>query len=304
MKDPIATAAEDIRSMKVRGAGLIARTASAALSDFAKTYRGNSIQDFREKLRDAEEKLLASRPTAISLYNGVAITVEGVDECGSVAAAVERIMTNSAKFIEDSANASKKIAAMGAKRICDGDTVLTHCNSSLAVGVIAEAVRQGKGIRVFATESRPWGQGYITVTQLAEAGADTTLIIDSAVNSVIKKVDRVFVGADTITSSGDLVNKIGTSQIALCARDARAEFNVCAESFKFSPKTLDGETVIIEERDPTEVLGDHKIPKSVWVYNPVFDITPARYIDNVICEFGVMSPGSVYGVLRRRHGRD
>lgn len=210
-------------------------------------------------------------------------------------------MRNSARFIEGSLNASKRIIAAGAALIRDGDTVLTHCNSSLAVGVISEAVRQGKGIRAYATESRPWGQGFITVGYLAEAGVDITLIIDSAVNSVIRKVDRVFVGADTVTSSGDLVNKIGTSQIALCARNAGSEFNVCAESYKFSPRTLHGEPVIIEERDPAEVLGGRQVPASVKVFNPVFDVTPARYIDHLISEFGVMSPASVFGFVRGQY---
>lgn len=86
MDDPIAKAAEDIRSMKVRGAGLIARTASAALADFAGSYRGNSIEDFMTRLLAGRDRLLASRPTAISLYNGVSATVEGVDGCPSVAA--------------------------------------------------------------------------------------------------------------------------------------------------------------------------------------------------------------------------
>lgn len=142
------------------------------------------------------------------------------------------------------------------------------------MGTIIKASKQGKDIRVYATESRPWGQGYLTVAALAEAGVDTTLIIDSAVHSVMKDVDRVFVGADTVTSSGDLVNKIGTSQIALCAREARTEFNVCAESFKFSPKTLRGENVVIEERDASEITGGRDLPDGVKVFNPVFDLTP------------------------------
>ena len=118
----------------------------------------------------------------------------------------------------------------------------------------------------------------------------------------MSKVDRVFVGADTITSSGSLINKIGTSQVALAASEARAEFNVCSETYKFSPKTLFGDSVTIEERDIGEIIRPGEMPEGVKVFNPVFDTTPAKYIDNIITELGIMSPGSVYGVMVRQLG--
>ena len=194
------------------------------------------------------------------------------------------------------------IAKIGAKRIKDGDVLMTHCNSSAAIGVITEAVRQGKDVKVYATESRPWRQGILTIRDLSAAGVDVTLIIDSAVRTVMSKVDRVFVGADTITSSGSLINKIGTSQVALAASEARAEFNVCSETYKFSPKTLFGDSVTIEERDIGEIIRPGEMPEGVKVFNPVFDTTPAKYIDNIITELGIMSPGSVYGVMVRQLG--
>ena len=128
------------------------------------------------------------------------------------------------------------------------------------------------------------------------------MIIDSAVRSVMSKVDRVFVGADTITSSGSLINKIGTSQVAMAAHGAGVEFNVCSETYKFSPKTMFGDTVTIEERNIDEVVKPGEIPEGVRVFNPVFDSTPAEYIDNIITELGIMSPGSVYGVMVKQLG--
>ena len=185
-----------------------------------------------------------------------------------------------------------------------GDVLLTHCNSSAALGVIKEAHAQGKDVRVYATETRPWRQGLLTVRELSDAGVDVTLIIDSAVRSVMKKMDRVFVGADTVTSSGELINKIGTSQVALAANEAGVPFNVCSETYKFSPKTIFGNGVPIEERDKEEVAEAGTIPENVKVYNPVFDTTPAKYIDAIVTEQGIISPGSVYDVMVRQFGSD
>ena len=288
--------------MRVRGAGRIARAGATALADFAAAYEGRSLEEFRNDLRKESEVILDSRPTAVSLWNGVHYTLRGVSSAETFEAARDSVVANGREFVTNSEQAVHKIAKIGAKRIKDGDVLMTHCNSSVAIGVILEAVKQGKDIKVYATESRPWRQGILTVNDLSKGGADTTLIIDSAVRSVMSRVDRVFVGADTITSSGSLINKIGTSQVAMAANEARAEVNVCSETYKFSPKTMFGDTVTIEERDISEVVKPGEIPGNVKVFNPVFDTTPAKYIDNIITEVGIMSPGAVYGVMVKQFG--
>ena len=288
--------------MRVRGAGRIARAGATALADYATSYEGRSLEEFRNDLRKASEVILGSRPTAVSLWNGVHYTLRGISSAETFEAARDSVIANGKEFVTNSEQAVQRIARIGAKRIKDGDVLMTHCNSSVAIGVILEAVRQGKDIKVYATESRPWRQGILTVNDLSKGGVDTTLIIDSAVRSVMSRVDRVFVGADTITSSGSLINKIGTSQVAMAANEARAEVNVCSETYKFSPKTMFGDTVTIEERDISEVVRPGEIPENVRVFNPVFDTTPAKYIDNIITEVGIMSPGAVYGVMVKQFG--
>lgn len=283
--------------MEIRGAGRIARAGAQALGDFAVSYDGETLDGFLSDLSDAKRTLLDSRPTAVSLWNGVHATVRGAQDASTLEDAKDLVVRNAAEFCRRSEMAVEEIARIGARRIQDGDTILTHCNSSAALGTIIEAHRQGKRIKVYATESRPWRQGILTVNALADAGVDVTLIIDSAVRAVMKKVDKVFVGADTITSQGALINKVGTSQLALAAHEARVQLYVCAETYKFSPMTLFGDTVTIEERDVSEVVRPGEVRDSVKIFNPVFDSTPAAYIDAIITELGMMSPGSVYGVL-------
>ena len=302
VQDIIAETAESIRDMTIRGAGRIARAGADALGRFAGEYSGNDLAAFREDLSRATKTILDSRPTAVSLWNGVHSTILGVDGASSVDEARELIIRNSREFCDRSEKAVETIARIGAKRIEDGDSVMTHCNSSAALGVIKEAHRQGKEFRVFATESRPWRQGILTVTELAEAGVDVTMIIDSAVRYVMNDIDEVFVGADTITSHGAVINKIGTSQLALAAHEARTNFFVCGETYKFSPMTMFGDMVEIEERETSEVVGPGEIPESVRIFNPVFDSTPAQYIDAIITEVGMIPPTAVYSIMVRQLG--
>ncbi|MBO5547844.1 MAG: ribose 1,5-bisphosphate isomerase [Candidatus Methanomethylophilaceae archaeon] len=304
MDQNIVVTAQEIRDMKIRGAGRIARAGADAMRKFAESYSGSDIAAFRKDMDEASKVLLDSRPTAVSLWNGVQASMKGVKDEGDIESAKALLISNSEQFIKESEEAVRTIAKIGAKRIEDGDTIMTHCNSSVAIGAIVEAFKQGKDIKVFATESRPWRQGILTVNDLAKEGIDTTLIIDSAVRLVMKKVDKVLVGADTITSHGALVNKIGTSQVAMAAKEARVQFYTCSETYKFSPLTLDGDLVKIEERETSEVVKPGEIPDSVKIYNPVFDITPAQYIDGIITEIGLISPGSVYDVMERKFGTE
>ncbi|MEM4702681.1 MAG: ribose 1,5-bisphosphate isomerase, partial [Archaeoglobaceae archaeon] len=190
------------------------------------------------------------------------------------------------------------------KRIKDGSTILTHCNSSTAIAVIKKAHEMGKKLEVIATESRPRWQGHITARQLKEAGIDVTVIVDSAVRFFMKEVDLVLVGADTITANGALINKIGTSQIALCAKEARVPFIVAAETYKFSPRTLAGELVVIEERSAEEVLPKELLDLGIKARNPAFDVTPRDYIDVIITEIGAIPPEMAYLVIKERLGYD
>ncbi|RLE81310.1 MAG: ribose 1,5-bisphosphate isomerase [Thermoprotei archaeon] len=295
--------AEGIRSMKIRGAGRIARAAVKALKIAALGYRGSNVKDFYDYMMYASKLLLATRPTAVSLPNAVAYVMSRLSrniEAFSLNEAVDSVVKWSDEFIEYSLKATQLIGEIGEGRIKSGNIVLTHCNSSAALSVIITAHRKGKDIRVYACETRPKFQGKITAKTLAKEGIDVTLIPDSAVRFFMKDVDLVIVGADTVAANGAVVNKIGTSMIALAAHEARVRVFVAAETYKFSPATVIGELVTIEERPPTEVVDKDFLRRypGIKVRNPAFDVTPPEYIDAIITEKGVISPHAAILVLR------
>jgi ribose 1,5-bisphosphate isomerase len=294
--------AEKIKNMEIRGAGRIARAAAQALKEEAMSTGTDSLDEFNAKMHDAFHTLYVTRPTAVSLPNALRIVMRY--KADNAEDARKQVIANADKFIADSENAVKLIGEIGARRIRDGDTIMTHCNSSAAASILTTAFRQGKHINVIATETRPRMQGLITVDVMQKAGIPTTLILDSAVRYFMKKVDTVVVGADAITVSGNLINKVGTSQLALAAHEARVPFMVAAETYKFSPRTLLGEMVEIEERDPSEVLSEEK--RKQWpnlkVRNPAFDVTPHQYIDLICAEIGAIPPEMAFWVITEKLG--
>lgn len=298
--DQVMETAQKIRSMEIRGAGRIAIAAAASLRDFALALDAGSIEQFNSEIGRAAGILLDTRPTAVSLSNAIRMVTKY--DSADVEAARRSVISNAESFIDSSQRAVERIGRIGSRRIRDGYTILTHCNSMAALSVISTAHRSGKGIRVIATESRPRYQGITTIGMLEELGIQTELIVDSAVRSVMNDVDIVVVGADVITAGGSLVNKIGTAQIALCAHEARTSFMVAAETYKFSPRTILGEMVTIEERGAEEVLPDISRYKNVRVRNPAFDVTPHSYIDLICTEVGAIPPEMSYLIIKERLG--
>ncbi|WP_292463622.1 ribose 1,5-bisphosphate isomerase [Methanolobus sp.] len=296
--DNLLTTAEKIRSMEIRGAGRIAVAASAALRDYARTLGSLNIEEFSIKIEEAAKTLVDTRPTAVSLPNAVMLTKKHTSL--NVGEAIDEIIGNSDTFIKNATEALGKIGRIGAERIRDGDVILTHCNSHAALSIIKTAFDQGKKISVIATESRPRRQGFITIRELSDHGIPTTLIVDSAVRLTMKEVDLVVVGADSISVNGALINKIGTSQLALAAQEARKNVIVAAETYKFSPRTLLGEMVEIEDRSPDEVIDPQLLKEmpNVKVKNPGFDVTPAEYIDLIITEVGAFPPAMAFAIIR------
>lgn len=296
--------AEDIRTMRVRGALDIAIASAHALSAVAQS----DAQDTKElikKFTTAGKKLKSARPTAVSLPNAVnyILYLAGKNRHLSLHEFRGKMSCEIDRFISEQKKALETISEIGANLIEDGDVLLTHCNSDTVVEIFKKAWDEGKKIEVLCTESRPRYQGHLTAKALSSYGIPTTLIVDSAVHIMLKTmhVDKVFVGADTVCANGDLINKIGTAEVALCAKEINVDFIVAAESIKFSPQSMMGAVVKIEERSASEVLEPGKIRK-VKVRNPAFDITDVSYISMIVTEYGVIPPQAVYHILKEKFG--
>ncbi|MDI9644380.1 MAG: ribose 1,5-bisphosphate isomerase [Candidatus Verstraetearchaeota archaeon] len=300
--------AEDIKLMRIRGAAEIGRAAASGMKHYALSSKAPDAASYIDGLNEAYRVLLNTRPTAVSLANSLNYIRHRVLKAHKEGATLEvlRQVTVEASdaFVATSYSAVKRISEFGARRIRNGDLIMTHCNSSVAISTLLEAKRSGKEFSVIATETRPRFQGRITAKELAEKGIPVTLIVDSAARYFMPKVDKVVVGSDVVTANGAVVNKIGTSLIALAAKEARVRVYVCAETYKFSPSTVMGELVEIEERPPTEVVPEEEIPLlgNVRIANPAFDVTPAEMIDAIITERGVIPPQAAILILMEEFG--
>ncbi len=318
-----------IASMQVRGAPLIGVTAAYGLALALKRDASDAA------LAQARGRLAASRPTAVNLawaLERVARVVCALPVAERAAAAEQEA---SAMAEEDVAccraigeHGAELIAQVAAAKAGGVVNVLTHCNAGwlatvdigTALAPIYAARARGIDLHVWVDETRPRNQGSaLTAFELGQEGVPHTVIVDNAGGHLMQhgRVDLCLVGADRITRTGDVANKIGTYLKALAASDTGVPFHVAAPSSTIDWTLADGVAGIpIEERgggEVTDVVG--ALPDgetaSVRVAAPgsaaanfAFDVTPARLISGLITERGRCPSGEagILGLFPERAG--
>ncbi|MGA3289105.1 MAG: S-methyl-5-thioribose-1-phosphate isomerase [Candidatus Bathyarchaeia archaeon] len=301
MTETVRMTAERIRRLEVQGARNVAIAGIKVLQTLAEQTKAKNKTAFLNELKEAQAVLFASRETEPLMRNAIrwiitqteGSSIEKVDVLSQI------VISNASEFLKNLEASRKRIAEIGAKRISNGAVIFTHCHSSTVTRLLAEAKKEGKNFKVICTETRPAFQGRITAKEMVELDVETTFIVDSAARSFMGNADFVIVGADAITSEGNVINKIGTSSIAVLANEARKPFYVVSELLKFDAETLYGEYEKIEHRSPEEVWKE--APEKLVVQNPAFDVTPSRYIHGLICEEGVITPQSIVEAVHRRY---
>jgi len=301
MAETVRGTVERIKKLEVQGARNVAIAAIKALQTLAEQTKAKNKAAFLNELKEAQSLLFASRETEPLMRNAVRWIITQAQDSSTEKVEVlsPMVSSNVSLFLQNLEASRERTAEIGAKRIRDGMLVFTHCHSSTVTRLLAKAKADGKEFTVICTETRPAFQGRITAREMVDLDIQTMFIIDSAARSYMGDVDLVVVGADAITSEGNVVNKIGSSNIAVLANEARKPFYVVSELLKFDPETLYGEYEGIEQRNPSEVWNE--APTKLFVHNPAFDVTPNRYINGIICEEGIIAPQAIVETVNRSY---
>ncbi|MCK4368853.1 MAG: S-methyl-5-thioribose-1-phosphate isomerase [Dehalococcoidales bacterium] len=292
---------DEIKNDKTHGASQLARQAVGVLKLAAEHSQANSAERFWGELGEVGERLMAVRPAMAPIFNiasrflGAVSRVspdEGLDIVKSFA------ISQADELAGDSLRAVAQIVNYGSELIGDGDRIMTHSYSSTVVAVLKEAFDRGKHIEVIATRSGPGVTGQRIAQELGRYGLAVTFVDDTAIGLYISRVDKVMVGADRVCADGNIVNGIGTYQLALAAEKAGIPFYVLCETLKFDPRLKSGE-VDLEEKEPSEVVEPGKLPPHVRVKNPCFDITPLELVAGVVTENGLLTPEEVISYIEK-----
>ena len=274
--------------------GLVASLASVADAAPAR---------FAESLAANAARIRATRPTAVNLPWAIdRMLARASRERGTPVEILAALHDEATAILAEDRAMCRRIGEHGAALLMPDARVLTHCNAgALATGGMGTALapiyvtaERGRGVTVFADETRPLLQGSrLTAWELTRAGIPVTVLTDGMAASLMQHgaIDLCIVGADRIAANGDFANKIGTYALAIVARHHDIPFYVAAPTSTIDPAVPDGARIVIEQRGADEVrrsFGHLVAPEAAAIYNPAFDVTPGALVSAFITDRGVI----------------
>jgi len=311
---------EAIKSLRVRGAPAIGIAAAYGVVIGLQKAAGADDRQLGERLDNVAAHLATSRPTAVNLFwalNRIQQRAQRFRQVGGEDGSLrDEILDEARKIHDEDRQICRAIGRHGAALLADGAGVLTHCNAGglatseygTALSAFFTAQDHGKRLHVFVDETRPLLQGSrLTAWELAQRGIDATLICDAMAAQVMRegRIQAVVTGADRIAANGDSANKIGTYSVAVLAAAHDIPFYIAAPTSTFDLSIATGDQIPIEQRAAEEIthgFGRQTAPDGVDVYNPAFDVTPARYIRAIITERGLIEPVTTETVAQKVSG--
>lgn len=299
----VAEVIDALRRLVVRGAPAMGVFGGFSVVVGLDEAQPAGLAEARVLLDRLEAEIGGARPTAVNLRWAVGRVVAAARRGGSVPEMGAAALREAAAIQEEDRASCRSIAEFGRTELQQARRVLTHCNAGrlattglgTALGPLYAKHEAGEPIEVFACETRPLLQGArLTAWELGEAGVPVTLITDGAAGAAMGAglVDAVIVGCDRVAMNGDTANKIGTRSLAVLARDAGIPFYVAGPLSSFDAAAADGSAIRIEQRPADEVLrvGPFSVAAGVGVWNPAFDVTPARLVTAFVTDAGVLRP--------------
>jgi methylthioribose-1-phosphate isomerase len=289
--------ARAIETLAVRGAPAIGVAAAYGVA-LASLQQNATIP----RIQKAIDRLRSTRPTAFNLFDALD-KMEAVLELSHDDLS-KRLIQAAIQYHQADREACMKMARAGLKLFGKDERILTYCHTGAlatggigtALGVVKFAFAKSRVCEVYACETRPLGQGArLTVWECAQAGIPVTLICDNMIGALMstRKIDRVLVGADRIARNGDTSNKIGTYTLAVLAARHKIPFHIVAPMTTIDYSLRSGKAIPIEERNAdeiTRITPGLREQKKIKIWNPAFDVTPAKLITSFVTETGIHTP--------------
>ena len=287
---------KEIKDLKIQGNTNIAKTVATSLVKYVHSSHKENPYDLGIKLKQIGYELAGIRsnePLSINAVSFITKDIEKINTYKELKSTVIERIEQYFKYIDES---YEIIRLNGFELLKEHKVFYTHCHSALVRDTLIRISKYNPNITVINSETRPLYQGRITAQKLSAANINVIHIVDSAASTILLdkryiKPEAVIVGCDGISFNGDLVNKIGTLNIAIAAKRANIPFYALTQLMKIDLKSRD-EEIKVELRDNDEVWKDR--PERVDILNMAFDVVPSEYITGgFITEKGIIKPEDI-----------
>lgn len=257
--------------------------------------KAETLSGLRDNLKNAIETLVDTDCTGItSILSGSELFLRFITLASLEHSDFEKVkdilISRGELFLKKVSSSRQKIANLGLPFLNDGIKVLTHSHSKVVLQLLIKAAQTQKRFTVYVTESQPDQSGLLMAEKLKENGIPVIVVLDSAAGYIMEKIDLVLLGAEGVVENGGIMNKVGSYQIALCAKAHNKPLYVTAESFKFV------RLYPLNQQDiPNQIKYKSSTirTKDLEFEHPNVDFTPPSLITLLVTDLGVLTPSAV-----------
>ena len=288
---------EEVKKDHFTGASELAHKAARTLGSFCKEWPSEDRAKFSEEFIWLAKELVRAQREITPIFNLANRTVNFLKAQPARLDArqiADQLAKQVSDFEKNSVQALGAIWKEGAELLPAKATVITFSSSASVLGIVRQAHKDKKQVKVFVCESRPLLEGRRLARMMAEEGIKVGLIVDAAAGFFMPKIDLVLVGADSI-SENNFVNKVGTYALTLLAQKQRKPVWVATEESKFISQEARGNPAI--GGYPAEVW-QQSLPQ-VTCLNPYFEVVPLDLVEKIITNQGILSPKEVPNFIRQ-----
>lgn len=224
--------------------------------------------------------------------------------------------------------------------LSSNETILVFGRSSTVEMILLLAARKPELAvkpKVIVVDSAPLYEGRALAKRLTYSGLSVTYGLITTCCTLMPRCTRVFIGASAVLQNGDVLNRCGTAVVVASAKKYRKPVLCFSGSFKFLPEVwlgnLGQNTMCIGMRQPPQ--GEQRIcspggwspsccpgrdvdgrpfdrvrdfpgmrSDTIPAFGYLYDITPAAYIDMIICEMGCLHTSAIVAAIRDREDKD
>jgi translation initiation factor 2B subunit (eIF-2B alpha/beta/delta family) len=243
---------------------------------------------WKTDLLELATALYRAQPAMAPLFN-LANEVFLALESAAQGEAQLRVRQTVQAYLEHLEGANQRLATATLSLLPRCARVLTFSYSSSVLAVLLEAHARRRLSKVFCTEGRPMQEGRRLAQALAAVGIAVEFGVDAAIATFVPQAQVVLVGADSIMKRG-VVNKLGTSTLALAARHVGRPCYVISDRHKWVPGVATA--LEFDHRQPEpEVWPDP--PQGITIWNTYFECAPLALFSGIIGEGGLLTPEHV-----------
>ena len=289
-----------IRDDLVGGAADMARETAAAMAAAAAGSPATDRAAFLAELAEYSKAILTVSPSIAPVTNvlhQVLASVEALPVEAGAAACREAVQQAANWALSALDSAGEKVARIGRELVTEGEVAFLFSMSSTVWRIMKAARAQGKQLRGVTTEARPGGEGSNNLSALNPVGIPVSIGYDCAMGQLLKGCTSLWIGADTVTSTGATLAKVGSLPCAIVAQSYGIPVYIATDLSKFDPLTVEGIPLRIRRMNADHLLPEGRATALARVDNPMFEVLPPAVISAIVTDRGIIHPAAAVSYM-------